>query len=65
MSILQNAIDSIQIGIEDYENGDDRRSISAVRNIAAGTLLLYKNDSHWKTSGMKENAATANISGKR
>ena len=42
MSILQNAIDSIQIGIEDYENGDDRRNVSAVRNVAAGTLLLYK-----------------------
>ena len=42
MSIIQNAIDSIQIGIEDYENGDDRRSVSAVRNISAGILLLYK-----------------------
>jgi hypothetical protein len=42
VSILQNAIDSIQIGIEDYENGDDRRNVSAVRNVAAGTLLLYK-----------------------
>lgn len=42
MSIIQNAIDSIQIGIEDYEDGDDRRSVSAVRNIAAGILLLYK-----------------------
>lgn len=42
MSILQNAIDSIQIGIEDYEDGDTRRNVSAVRNISAGTLLLYK-----------------------
>lgn len=42
MSIIQNAIDSIQIGIEDYEDGDDRRSVSAVRNISAGILLLYK-----------------------
>lgn len=42
MSILLNAIDSIQIGIEDYEDGDSRRSVSAVRNISAGTLLLYK-----------------------
>lgn len=42
MSILQNAIDSIQIGIEDYEDGDSRRYVSAVRNISAGTLLLYK-----------------------
>lgn len=42
MSIIQNAIDSIQIGIEDYEDSDDRRSVSAVRNISAGILLLYK-----------------------
>lgn len=42
MSILRNAIDSIQVGIEDYENEDERRSVSAVRNIAAGILLLYK-----------------------
>ena len=42
MSILQNAIDSIQVGIEDYEDGDGRRNVSAVRNISAGTLLLYK-----------------------
>jgi len=42
MSILKNAIDSIQVGIEDYESTDDRRSVSAVRNISAGILLLYK-----------------------
>jgi hypothetical protein len=42
MSIIQNAIDSIQVGIEDYQTDDDRRSVSAVRNIAAGILLLYK-----------------------
>lgn len=42
MSILQNAIDSIQVGIEDFEDGDERRNVSAVRNISAGTLLLYK-----------------------
>jgi len=42
MSIMKNAIDSIQIGVEDFENDDDRRSVSAVRNIAAGILLLYK-----------------------
>jgi hypothetical protein len=36
MSILKNAIDSIQVGIEDYENSDDRRSVSSVRNISAG-----------------------------
>ena len=42
MSILQNAIDSIQIGVEDFANEDYRRNVSALRNIAAGTLLLFK-----------------------
>ena len=42
MSLLQNAIDSIQVGVEDYLMNDDRRYLSAVRNICAGILLLYK-----------------------
>ena len=42
MSIIQNAIDSIQTGIEDYEYGSNRRGVSAVRNISSGILLLYK-----------------------
>ena len=44
MSILQNAIDSISLGIEDYEmaTADTRRYISCTRNIFAGILLLFK-----------------------
>jgi hypothetical protein len=42
MSILQNAIDSIALGIEDYSNPDPRRLISCTRNIFAGILLLFK-----------------------
>ncbi|WP_143029197.1 hypothetical protein [Rhodoferax sp. OV413] len=42
MTILKNAIDSIQIGVDDFEDPDERRSASAVRNIFAGLLLLYK-----------------------
>jgi hypothetical protein len=42
VSIIQNAIDSIQTGIEDYQDEDNRRNVSAVRNISAGILLLYK-----------------------
>lgn len=42
MSLAQNAIDSIQIGVEDYLSADERRQLSAVRNITAGILLLYK-----------------------
>jgi len=42
MSILQNAIDSIDIGLEDYNSSDNRRLISCTRNIFAGILLLFK-----------------------
>lgn len=42
MSILQNAIDSIAIGLEDFESDDKRRLISSTRNIFAGILLLFK-----------------------
>lgn len=42
MSILDNAVHSIQIGVEDYQSTDIRRNVSAVRNISAGILLLYK-----------------------
>lgn len=42
MGLLQNAIYSIEVGIEDYQEGEDRRSVSAVRNVYAGMLLLLK-----------------------
>ena len=41
-TILTNAVRSIQIGIEDYLKSDERRILSAVRNIQAGILLLAK-----------------------
>lgn len=41
-TILGNAIASIQIGVEDYTSEDPRRVLSAVRNIYAGILLLFK-----------------------
>ncbi|MGC8213196.1 hypothetical protein [Ralstonia solanacearum] len=41
-TILKNAIASIQIGVEDYLSGDERRGLSAVRNLTAGILLLFK-----------------------
>ena len=40
--LLKNAIDSIQIGLEDYKSSDKRRVISATRNLYAGVLLLCK-----------------------
>jgi hypothetical protein len=42
MSILENAVDSIAIGLEDYQSTDERRIISSTRNIFAGILLLFK-----------------------
>lgn len=42
MSMLKNAADSIQLGIEDYQSDDPRRVISAVRNLYAGLLLMFK-----------------------
>lgn len=42
MKILNNAVESIQIGLEDFKNPDPRRAQSALRNIFAGILLLFK-----------------------
>lgn len=42
MSILDNAVASIQIGMEDFNSDDPRRVLSAIRNIYAGILLLFK-----------------------
>lgn len=42
MSLLNNAILSLEAGIEDYEDGSERRNISAVRNVFAAILLLFK-----------------------
>jgi len=42
MDLLTNAIESIQAGVEDYKTGTRPRLLSAVRNIHAGILLLYK-----------------------
>jgi hypothetical protein len=41
-TILSNALVSIQLGIEDYQSADTRRTISSIRNITAGMLLLFK-----------------------
>lgn len=42
-NLLQNAVHSIRIGLEDYQNDEDHgRLISAVRNFYAGVLLLGK-----------------------
>ncbi|MBH47513.1 MAG: hypothetical protein CME71_05035 [Halobacteriovorax sp.] len=40
--ILQNALDSIELGMDDFELGEHKRIVSAVRNFYAGVLLLGK-----------------------
>ena len=42
MDLLTNAIESIRVGVEDYEEGSHGRLLAAVRSIHAGILLLYK-----------------------
>lgn len=42
MDLLTNATTSIRLGVEDYQAGTPDRMLSAVRNIHAGVLLLYK-----------------------
>ncbi|MET3528148.1 hypothetical protein [Phenylobacterium koreense] len=41
-TILSNAVQSIQIGMEDSKSPDPRRVLSAIRNVQAGILLLCK-----------------------
>ena len=40
--LFRNAINSIEVGVEDYASPDPRRSVSAIRNLHAGVLLLLK-----------------------
>jgi hypothetical protein len=42
MDLLTNAIESIRVGVVDYESNERPRLLSAVRNIHAGILLLFK-----------------------
>lgn len=42
MSIYDNAIGSIKVGVEDYNMSSHSRQLSAVRSVTAGILLLYK-----------------------
>lgn len=41
-ALFDNALESIQMGIEDYALDKPARSLSAVRNFYAGLLLLAK-----------------------
>lgn len=41
-TLFDNAVQSIQLGVEDYQANDPKRALSAVRNFYAGILLLAK-----------------------
>ena len=41
-SLFDNAVASIRMGVEDFQRNDADRSLSAVRNLYSGTLLLAK-----------------------
>jgi hypothetical protein len=40
MDLLVNAIESIRVGVEDYQEGSHGRLLAAVRSIHGGILLL-------------------------
>lgn len=44
MSMLDNAVSSIRLGVEDFQAAltDDARALSAIRNLSAGLLLMFK-----------------------
>lgn len=42
MSILDNAVKSIQLGMEDFHDSNPDRVLSSIRNLYAGILLLFK-----------------------
>jgi len=42
VNLLTNAVEAIQVGVADWRGGSRARLLSAVRNIHAGILLLYK-----------------------
>lgn len=42
MTLLDNAVAAVRLGVEDFQSTDKARLVSAVRNITAGVLLLFK-----------------------
>lgn len=44
MTMLNNAVESIRLGVEDFQaaDRDQARALSAIRNLTAGLLLLFK-----------------------
>ncbi|MHC8442122.1 MAG: hypothetical protein ACYYK0_08080 [Candidatus Eutrophobiaceae bacterium] len=44
--MLNNAVAAIQVGVEDFDDGDPKRLLSSMRNVVSGLLLLYKEMLH-------------------
>ncbi|MCE9609209.1 MAG: hypothetical protein K8R23_03165 [Chthoniobacter sp.] len=42
MSLLDNAVTSLRLALEDFSSTETGRTLSAIRNLHAGILLLYK-----------------------
>ncbi|HGM5583875.1 TPA: hypothetical protein ACKP2Y_000159 [Pseudomonas putida] len=44
MTMLDNAVSSIRLGVEDFKSisADEARALSAIRNLSAGLLLMFK-----------------------
>jgi hypothetical protein len=51
MDLRTNAVEAIQVGVEDYHTGTRPRLLAAVRNIHAGILLLLKEVLRMKAPG--------------
>lgn len=65
-TIFDNAITSIQLAIEDFSAGTERRLLSTVRNLHAGVLLLYKSKlSQLSPPGSEDALVKRNIAPKR
>ena len=58
-NLLDNAIDSIRIGVEDFKADDAARALSAIRNLHAGLLLLAKEVLARKVPNVDEEAVIA------
>jgi hypothetical protein len=57
MSLLDNAITSLHLGLEDYSSGKDSRLLSAVRNLHAGireTVRWYLDNQDWVRQVLKK-----------
>lgn len=64
MNILKNAVDSIEMGVEDFskgKKGDEKRFISCARNLFSGLLLLFKHKLASMSSNDHESLIKVNI----